>query len=312
MKGGIAVLDFGSQYTQLIAKRFRQMGVYSELFPYNVSVETLRERQVKGIVLSGGPSSVNEEGAPVRALAPLYDIAPLLGVCYGMQLIVKDMGGVVESSERREYGLNQVLWSESLSRQVPAQQKVWMSHGDVIKKLPPQLQVIATSENGHPAALRGERVWAFQFHPEVTHTDCGIDLIKEFAFTVCKIEKKWTPPEIVEQLVADIKMRVGNGRVLCALSGGVDSTVVGALLTKALTADRVQCVFVNNGLLRKNEYQQVLAQYHRLGLNVQGIDAEQRFLKELSGVSDPETKRKIIGRVFIEVFQENIKVMKIV
>lgn len=307
MKGGIAVLDFGSQYTQLIAKRFRQLGVYSELHPYNVPVEKLRDAEVKGIVLSGGPNSVNDHDAPLRPLKPLMDLAPVLGVCYGMQLIVKDAGGVVESAKEREYGLNEVAWEEKLA-DVPARQKVWMSHGDVIKKLPAGLKVIAISGSGHPAALKGDGVWALQFHPEVTHTDHGVSLLKTFAFDVCGIDRHWTAPEIVQRLTSEIRDQVGShGKVLCALSGGVDSTVVGTLLTRALGSDRVHCVFVNNGLLRKNEFQDVLRLYKELGLNVQGIDAEKRFLDALKGISDPEKKRKTIGHVFIDVFQESVK-----
>lgn len=308
MQGGIAVLDFGSQYTQLIAKRLRKMGVYAELHPYNVDIQKLKDAKVQGIILSGGPNSVNEEWAPHRPLQPLLDVAPLLGICYGMQLIVKDQGGVVEKAKAREYGLMEVSWSQKWNKTTPDQQKVWMSHGDVIKALPDHLEVLAQSSNGHPAAIRGEKIWALQFHPEVTHTEGGSELLEEFAVNVCGAEKKWTAEKIVDRLLDGIRAQVGEeSNVLCALSGGVDSTVVGTLLTKALGPERVHCVFVNNGLLRKNEFEQVLADYKKIGLNVNGIDAEKEFLDNLSGLSDPEEKRKTIGRVFIEVFQEAVK-----
>jgi GMP synthase (glutamine-hydrolysing) len=302
-----AVLDFGSQYTQLIARRLREIGVYSEILPYDVPVETLKKMNPRGIILSGGPSSVSEEGSPQRNIRALSEIAPLLGICYGMQLIAKDLGGRVHSASVREYGLNYVDWDESLSTktQGPRRQKVWMSHGDIVDQVPNGLRVVAKSSSGHAAALKGERIWAIQFHPEVSHTESGKDLLKSFVFELCKGEINWNADQILEETLAHIEKTVPTGQdVLCALSGGVDSTVVGTLLTKALGRERVHCIFVNNGLLRKNEFEDVLELYQKLGLNVRGIDATDKFLNDLEGVADPEKKRKIIGRNFIEVFDQ--------
>ncbi|MCB0367308.1 MAG: glutamine-hydrolyzing GMP synthase [Bdellovibrionaceae bacterium] len=307
MEGGFLVLDFGSQYTQIIARRLRELGVYSELLPYDMALAEIKARKPKGIILSGGPSSVNEAGAPHRDVHELAAIAPLLGICYGMQLISAQMGGVVESADRREYGLNVIKWSKQIG-QVPKEQNVWMSHGDVVKKVPPGFEVVATSAFEYPAALMSDRAWAFQFHPEVSHTDHGMDLLKAFVFNLCQAEPDWAAPSITEHLLEEVRKQVPDGEhVLCALSGGVDSTVVGTLLTKALGADRVHCVFVDTGLLRKNEFQQVLETYKELGLNVKGVDASQTFMSKLKGVADPEKKRKIIGHTFIEVFKDSIK-----
>lgn len=307
MKGSIAVLDFGSQYTQLIAKRFRQIGVHSELHPFDVSLEELKKREVSGIVLSGGPSSVNDEDAPKRSVEELSQIAPILGICYGMQLIAEQNGGVVEKAVQREYGLMEISWKESLSG-LPSSQKVWMSHGDVISQPPEDFKVLATSKHGHPAAMRGKNYLTLQFHPEVTHTDQGVELLKYFAFEQCQIKGTWTVPEITRHLLEEIREKVPSGsHVIGAVSGGVDSTVAATLLTKALGAERVHCVFVDNGLLRKNEFEDVLQLYRSIGLNVEGIDAEDRFLKALEGLSDPEKKRKAIGTTFIDVFQESSK-----
>ena len=305
IEGGFAVLDFGSQLTQLIARRLRELGVYSELLPYNADIEQIKKLKPKGIILSGGPNSVYDPDAPIRQVKPLAEIAPVLGICYGMQLIARELGGVVESASKREYGLNQVLWNEPLSKDVPQSQRVWMSHGDIVKVPPPGFQVAATSETDHAAAMKSERYWALQFHPEVSHTEHGIDLLKAFVFDKCKAEKNWKTDLIAEHLLEEIKVKVGKeDHVLCGLSGGVDSTVVATLLTKALGPDRVHCVFVNNGLLRKNEYRDVLDNYRTLGLNVIGVNAESAFLKALAGLNDPEKKRKAIGHVFIEVFQK--------
>jgi GMP synthase (glutamine-hydrolysing) len=303
IEGGIAVIDFGSQLTQLIARRLRELGVYSELLPYNADIEKIKNLKPKGIILSGGPNSVYDEGAPLRAVKPLAEIAPVLGICYGMQLIARELGGVVESASKREYGLNTVTWSNSFSSAVPTNQKVWMSHGDIVKVPPPGFKIVAESETGHAAALRSDRYWALQFHPEVSHTEHGIDILRAFTFDLCRAEKNWKTELIAEHLIEEIKHKVGAADVLLGLSGGVDSTVVATLLTKALGAEKVHCVFVNNGLLRKNEYKDVLENYRKLGLNVIGVNAESAFLKALAGEADPEKKRKAIGRVFIEVFQ---------
>ncbi len=310
MQGGFLVLDFGSQYTQLIARRLRELDVYSELLPYDLNVEEIKKRKPKGIILSGGPASVNDSGAPHRSVAELAQIAPLLGICYGMQLIASQLGGKVENAERREYGLNTIHWKRSVAA-VSENQNVWMSHGDIVEKVPSGFEVVATSHFDYPAAMISPRIWAFQFHPEVSHTDKGLELLKTFVFKVCQAEPHWQTPSIKEHLINQIRQQVPDGEgVLCALSGGVDSTVVGKLLTESLGSERVHCVFVDTGLLRKNEYQEVLHSYHELGLNVKGVDASDLFLQRLAGVVDPERKRKIIGHTFIDVFKQTIGEME--
>lgn len=315
MHSKIAILDFGSQVTQLIARRIREFGVYCELFPFDVELEELKAFAPDGIVLSGGASSVYDEDAPLRDVLELNKISPLFGICYGMQLITKEFGGKVEAAKDREYGLNSVNWNDSFSPELAMAlnigvdaQKVWMSHGDVVLEAPKDFKIVAYSESNHPAALKSDHVWAVQFHPEVSHTEKGDEILKAFVFELCKCKADWKPDHIVSELQNYIKNKVGDReQVLCGLSGGVDSTVVATLLTKTLGADRVHCVFVNNGLLRKNEYDEVLDLYKNIGLNVHGVDAEDRFLSELKGKSDPEEKRKTIGRVFIEVFDQAVK-----
>ena len=303
--GGFAVLDFGSQLTQLIARRLRELNVYSELLPFDVDIEKLRAMKPKGIILSGGPSSVHEAGSPKRDIKELQEIAPLLGICYGMQLIAADLGGIVEPAQHREYGLNHVMWSIPMSTVVTKKQKVWMSHGDVVKVPPPGFKIAGLSDTNHIAAISSDKTWGIQFHPEVAHTEDGIEILRAFVFDHCGAEASWDAPHIAEHLIQGIRKQVGEtDHVLCGLSGGVDSSVVAALLSKALGPDRVHCVFVNNGLLRKNEYVDVLDQYKAIGLNVIGVNAEDAFLQALAGLEDPEAKRKAIGRVFIEVFQK--------
>ncbi|MBL7688978.1 MAG: glutamine-hydrolyzing GMP synthase, partial [Bdellovibrionaceae bacterium] len=259
VEGGFVVLDFGSQLTQLIARRLRELGVFSELLPFDTKIEEIKKRKPSGIILSGGPSSVHEDGSPRADVKALGAIAPLLGICYGMQLIAQELGGKVVSSNDKEYGSCMVDWLKPLSPKIPVRSKVWMSHGDVVMVPPPGFKIAAKSETGHMAAMQSDRAWAVQFHPEVMHTDHGIEILREFAFTLCKAKINWNPGSIVEHLITGIRDRVGlTDHVLCGLSGGVDSSVVAALLTKALGADRVHCVFVNNGLLRKGEYDGVL------------------------------------------------------
>ncbi len=304
---GFLILDFGSQVTQLIARRLRELGFYSEIVPYTFDIVEIKKKNPYGIILSGGPNSVYEVGSPRRNIRELEALAPLLGICYGMQLMAYDLGGEVEKSPSREYGHNTVTWSEPLGK-IPLKQKVWMSHGDVVKRAPPGTKVIATSDS-HPAALRGDRILAVQFHPEVAHTEHGQEILKEFA-SMCSAPEDWQAPQITDRLKQDILKKVGpTDHVLCALSGGVDSTVVATLLTKTLGPERVQCLFVDNGLLRKDEFQTVLENYKKIGLNVLGVNAQREFLSALKGVSDPEKKRKAIGRVFIEVFEASLEKM---
>ncbi|MBY0383609.1 glutamine-hydrolyzing GMP synthase [bacterium] len=311
MTNGFLILDFGSQVTQLIARRLREFQVFSEILPYDVDLETIKNKKPLGIILSGGPQSVNDAKAPLRNVEQLPQIAPVLGICYGMQLMAKSLGGQVTTARVQEYGHQPITWSQSLLTKVPKTHSVWMSHGDVVEKAPPGFEIIAVSGGNHPAAMKGPRALAFQFHPEVTHTEYGTELLNYFVFEMCAAKPTWSPGNIVEQLKQQIQRQVGSGQVLCALSGGVDSTVVATLCTKALGADRVHCVFVNNGLLRKNEFQEVMARYKKMGLNVHGVDEEETFLTALKGKTDPEEKRKTIGRVFIEVFDKSIKNLKL-
>lgn len=299
------ILDFGSQFTQLIARRFRELGYYSEIHSYEYPTEELRKKNPYGIVLSGGPNSVYEEGAPRRNIRELRNISPLLGVCYGMQLLTYDLGGKVRSSHHREYGFNYVTWSSRLGS-LPEKQQVWMSHGDVVEAPPPGFKVIGMSDGDHPAAIQAEGVLAVQFHPEVAHTNQGSDLLKYFAEDMCVAQATWNAPQMLDMLRNEILKKVpGEDHVLVGLSGGVDSTVVATLLTKTLGAERVHCVFVDNGLLRKNEFESVLTAYQGLGLNVRGVNASSEFLSALRGKTDPEEKRKTIGRTFIEVFEKS-------
>ncbi len=306
VENGVVILDFGSQYTQLIARRCRELGVFSELMLFDTPLTEIKKRKPVAIILSGGPNSVDDPQAPLRDVKELMELAPVLGICYGMQLLAEKLGGKVERAAKREYGFNQVNWSENLGPW-PQSQKVWMSHGDVITKAPPGARIVATSGSDHPAAMAGERFWAVQFHPEVAHTEGGVDFVRSFLFDFCKAKENWSPHLITEHLLHDIKTRVGNEQVLCALSGGVDSTVTATLLTRALGPDQVKCVFVDNGLLRKNEFENVQTLYKELNLNVLGVDARKDFMSHLNGVEDPETKRKIIGREFITVFKKAFK-----
>lgn len=305
MMRGFIILDFGSQFTQLIARRLRELGYYSEIHSYKYPTEEIRRKNPFGIILSGGPNSVYEEGSPQRDVAELRNISPLFGVCYGMQLLTHSLGGKVTRASHREYGLNYVTWT-SVLKGVPQRQKVWMSHGDVVESVPSGFEIIAMSDGNHPAAMRSQDVLAVQFHPEVAHTDHGLDLLRYFAAEMCAAPAEWDAPHIKDHLMQEVFAKVGEkDHVLVGLSGGVDSTVVATLLTKALGASRVHCVFVDNGLLRKNEFESVLESYKRIGLNVRGVEASEDFLSALKGLVDPEEKRKTIGRLFIEVFDRS-------
>lgn len=302
---GFIILDFGSQFTQLIARRLRELGFYSEIHSYKYPTEEIVQKKPYGIILSGGPNSVYEPGSPQRDVSELRNISPLLGVCYGMQLLTSQLGGKVTKAHHREYGFNYVTWNKRIGG-LPPKQKVWMSHGDVVEAAPPGFEVIAMSDGQHPAAVQGPGVLALQFHPEVAHTEFGLDILKHFAEDMCQAPSDWNAPLIKDVLLQEVRKKVGpTDHVLVGLSGGVDSTVVATLLTTALGAERVHCVFVDNGLLRKNEFESVLENYRKIGLNVKGVDASEEFLSELKGKTDPEDKRKTIGRVFIEVFEKN-------
>jgi len=310
----ILILDFGSQYTQLIARRIRESQIYSEIHPFDLPVERVRSLSPKGIILSGGPASVYERDAPQCDPALLSMGIPVLGICYGMQLIGHLLGGEVIHSEKREYGKAKVIIDRTgrlfkdLGRK-GGQLDVWMSHGDQIRRLPLGFQALAHSKNTPFAAIENSqsRIYGLQFHPEVVHTPKGLDLIKNFLFRVCGCSNLWTMRSFLEQTVSDLKKRIGKGKVICALSGGVDSAVV-ALLLHRVVGDRLKCIFVNNGLLRRNEALQVvnLFRYH-FKIPLVYIDAESLFLKKLKGVVEPEEKRKRIGREFISIFEREAK-----
>lgn len=309
---GFLVLDFGSQLTQLIARRLRELGYYSEIHSYDYSLSEIKNKKPLGIILSGGPSSVYETDSPKRDLSELRAVCPLLGICYGMQSLAHQFGGEVESSTHREYGLNKINWKYEIPG-VGLSQEVWMSHGDIVTKPAADCEIIATSESGHAAAMMsrgggGNPLFSVQFHPEVAHTQNGAAILKYFCQVMCKAQPSWSSPHIVETLKKDVLSKVAaEDHVLVALSGGVDSSVVAAFLTKTLGAQRVHCVFVNNGLLRKNEYTEVLENYQKFGLNVRGVDATQDFYSALKGLTDPEAKRKAIGKTFIEVFEKSLE-----
>ena len=305
----IVILDFGSQVTQLIGRRLRELNVYCEIYPYN-KIPSL-DGSVKGVILSGSPFSVRDEKAPHPDLSAIKGHFPLLGICYGAQYLAWSGGGEVNASLAREYGraMLQVVEKDCpLLKGVPEHSQVWMSHGDSIARLPQGGVVIASTADVVNAAYRieGEKTYAVQFHPEVFHTSEGSRMLANFVFGVCGCKGDWTPASFIETTVADIRAKVGEDKVILGLSGGVDSTVAGVLLHKAI-GERLTCIFVNNGLLRKNEYDDVLASYKDMGLNVIGADASEAFLSELSGVTEPEKKRKIIGRLFVETFDKYAK-----
>jgi GMP synthase (glutamine-hydrolysing) len=300
----ILILDFGSQYTQLIGRRIREANVYSEIVPFNVSLDTIKRYQPKGIILSGGPDSVYEPGAPTCSRELFNLDIPVLGVCYGMQLIGKELGGRVEPSNRREYGHREIDISDA-SCLLQGLRRVWMSHGDRILKPPSGFEVTATTESTIAAVESpARRIFGVQFHPEVTHTENGDRLLQRFLFEICGCRGDWTIGSFIGHAIEKICAQISDGRAICAISGGVDSTVAATLVGRAI-GDRLVGVFVNTGLLRKNEYEKVLSMLrNNLHLNAHGIDASDRFLNLLSGVSDPEKKRKIIGNEFIRVFED--------
>ena len=304
----ILIIDFGSQYTQLIARRIREQNVYCEIQPFHNPIP--EDTDIKGIILSGGPSSVYGTDAPMLDWRVQSRGLPVLGICYGAQLISYTSGGKVENSATREYGRAHLktLKPSPLLEGLSSSSQVWMSHGDTITQLPEGYELIASTESIATAAFQNESegVYALQFHPEVTHTEEGGKILGNFLFNICKVSNDWTPAHFSVSKIAELKETIGDKKVVLGLSGGVDSTVAGVLIHKAIDKN-LHCIFVDNGLLRKNEFQDVLDQYKHLGLNITGVDAREQFLSELKGVTDPETKRKIIGRVFIEVFQEEAR-----
>jgi GMP synthase (glutamine-hydrolysing) len=301
----VLVLDFGSQYSQLIARRIREAGVYSELVPATISLDEIRRRSPSGLVFSGGPASVDDPDAP-RPDPRIYELTlPILGICYGMQLLASDFGGNVRRAGRREYGRAGLSVDNSslLFRQLPADMNVWMSHGDEVETLPPGFHSIAQSDNAVCAAMADDSGHiGIQFHPEVAHTEFGKTILDNFLFSVCGCEATWEAEAFVETASADIRAQVGSGRVICGLSGGVDSSVVAALVHRAV-GDQLTCVFVDNGLLRKGEAEQVLVMTAGQGMRVVCVDAKERFLAALEGTAGPEEKRRRIGHTFIDVFE---------
>ncbi len=306
----IVILDFGSQYTQLIARRVRELNVYSEIVPYN-KIPTIDD-SVKGIILSGSPFSVNDPNALVTDLDSLLGKKPLLGICYGAQYVAKHLGGVVSKSAHREYGkanLGRIYHEDAFTKGVPQNSQVWMSHGDTITQIPAGYELLASSDSIEVAAYRSKPglysndVYCIQFHPEVTHSLDGATFLKNFVVDICGCSQDWTPASFVEETIESLRKQLGDEHVLLALSGGVDSTVAAALLHRAI-GKNLHCFFIDNGLLRKGEFEEVLASYEGMGLNIRGIDAKQRFWDALQGADDPERKRKIIGGLFIEIFEE--------
>lgn len=302
----ILILDFGSQYTQLIARRVRELNVFCEIYPFNDFPEP--DEDVKGIILSGSPFSVRDENAPKINLDLFRKKLPILGVCFGAQYMAQHLGGEVSASAHREYGrahLEKIDMTQTLMQGLSPNSVVWMSHADTITKLPENSTLIASTKSIPVAAYRliGEETYGIQFHPEVYHSADGKILLNNFLEKICSCKKDWTPAHFVDETIFGLKEKLGSDKVVMGLSGGVDSTVAAVLIHKAI-GENLFCIFVNNGLLRKDEFDEVLEQYKGMGLNVKGVDSSERFYQKLAGVSDPETKRKIIGNEFIEVFDE--------
>lgn len=304
----ILILDFGSQFTQLIARAVREANVYCEIIPFQKPFEI--NASLKGIILSGSPFSVNEENAPAVDVAALIQKVPVLGICYGAQLTAKCFGGRVDKSNKREYGRArlQLKKDDTLFQGISTDSQVWMSHSDSITQLPDGFEVLATTESIPVAGFRKtggdtHALYGIQFHPEVYHSTQGKQVLYNFLVNICGCSQDWTPASFVAETVEKLRRQIGNSHVIMALSGGVDSTVAATLISKAI-GDRLHGIFVDNGVLRKDEFSQVLETYHTIGLNVKGIDARQRFYDALKGKADPEEKRKTIGKLFIDIFQE--------
>jgi GMP synthase (glutamine-hydrolysing) len=310
MHDKILIVDFGSQYTQLIGRRVRELHVYSEIVPYNNLPEL--DDTIKGVILSGSPWSVTNPDAPFFDAQQVLGKRPILGVCFGAQLIARQLGGDVSAAEKREYGrarLAEIDREDPLFSRVPDNSQVWMSHGDTIGNLPPNFTSIAGTQSITNAAYKpvngqiDQPMYGLQFHPEVTHSTDGRAILKSFVFDICDCQPSWTPASFIQATIQDLKVTIGDEQVVLGLSGGVDSSVTAGLLHRAI-GDNLHCIFVDNGLLRKGEFDEVLHSYRDMGLNITPVDATDRFLDELHGVSDPEQKRKIIGRVFIETFHK--------
>lgn len=307
----IIILDFGSQTTQLIGRRVRELDTYCEIVPYNKF--PFGDSTVKGVILSGSPYSVNDANAFKTDLTEIRKKYPVLGICYGAQYLAYSSNGKVESADSREYGrahLTYINSDDALLQGIPTGSQVWMSHGDTITELPENFRIIASTEDVEAGAycVEGEKTWGVQFHPEVYHTKDGTQLLDNF-LTICGCARDWTPASFIESTVAELKEQLKDDKVILALSGGVDSSVTAVLLNKAI-GKNLTCIFVDHGLLRKNEFENVLRDYEHLGLNVIGVDAKDKFYGELAGVTDPETKRKIIGKGFIDVFDEEAHKLK--
>ena len=312
MQEKILILDFGSQYTQLIARRIRELNVYCEIYPYNHFPPP--DNSVKGVILSGSPASVRDKNAPYPDLANIKGILPLLGVCYGAQYLAHCFGGEVLPSDSREYGRANLITldnKDDLFRNISNGTQVWMSHGDTIASIPDYYRIIGSTADIKIGAfhIANEKTWGIQFHPEVYHTSDGKQILSNFVIGICGCKGDWTADSFIETTIKSLKEKIGSDKVILGLSGGVDSSVAATLLHRAV-GKNLTCIFVDNGLLRKNEFNKVLDSYIGLGLNVTGVDASDRFLDQLEGVSEPEKKRKIIGRVFIEIFDEEAHKVK--
>lgn len=312
MQEKIIILDFGSQYTQLIARRIRELNTYCEIHPYNKF--PVGDEGIIGVVLSGSPFSVNVPDAPVPDLAAIRGKYPLLGICYGAQLLTREDGGCVASCDTREYGKAQLVWhdeADPLMQGVKDHSVVWMSHGDSIESEPAAFRNVASTADVKNAAFRieGELTWGVQFHPEVYHSEDGMVVLGNFVKGICGSKQDWTSESFIDSTVASLREKLGNDKVVLALSGGVDSTVAAVLLNKAI-GHNLTCIFVDNGLLRLNEFEEVLKNYGQMGLNVIGVDAKEHFYAALKGETDPEKKRKIIGKGFIDIFDREAQKLK--
>ncbi|MBQ2508838.1 MAG: glutamine-hydrolyzing GMP synthase [Bacteroidales bacterium] len=305
----IIILDFGSQYTQLIARKVRELNIYCEIHPFN-KIPAFNS-DVKGVIFSGSPYSCNAEDAPVPDMSNIKGKLPLLAVCYGAQYLAKWGGGRVQQSKIREYGranLQYIDRQSPLMKGIEPGSQVWMSHGDTIETVPSNYEVICSTDSVKYAGyhIQGEETYAIQFHPEVHHSVDGLTLLRNFVVDICHCDQSWTPASFIETTVEELRKKLGNDKVILGLSGGVDSSVAAVLLNRAI-GHNLHCIFVDNGLLRKNEFQSVLESYKNMGLNVKGVDASQKFYSLLAGVTDPEQKRKIIGKTFIDVFDAEAK-----